>query len=167
MLKKLLVLSLVLGLAGVANASYSLTLNGSTAPDEVTIAPCDYVVIDVSESASGTGFTLYLELLGSDYGEWAGGMTVHDIAGTLASYDEDFGYVDTWRLISGGTAGYEAGTHFEISFHCKAEGDVTINLYDENWTYPVIDAITIHQVIPEPMTIALLGLGGLFLRRRK
>lgn len=167
MLKKLLVLSLVLGLAGVANATFSLTLNGSTAPDEYTMAPCDYIVIDVSTSAAGASDTHYLELLGSDYGEWVGGMTIYPAAGGLAQADEDFGYVDTWKLQSGGATGYLAGTHFEISFHCKAEGDVTINLYDVNWTYPVVDAITIHQVIPEPMTIALLGLGGLFLRRRK
>jgi hypothetical protein len=40
-----------------------------------------------------------------------------------------------------------------------------IMLLDENGA--MIDTILIHQIIPEPMTIALLGLGGLLLRRRK
>ena len=169
MLKKLLVLSLVLGLAGVANATFSLTLGGSTAPDEYTMTVCDSVVIDVSSSTAGISDTTFLELLGSDYGEWAGSMTIFPAAGSMSGADPDWlGYVDTWKLQSSDPVSYLAGTHFAILFHCKAPGDVTINLYDENWTYPTIDSITIHQIaIPEPMTVALLGLGGLFLRRRK
>jgi hypothetical protein len=61
----------------------------------------------------------------------------------------------------------------EIDFHCEAMGDVTLTLvgiYDpgtgEAPTLTVMDTQIIHQ-IPEPMTLALLGLGGLFLRRRK
>ncbi len=38
--------------------------------------------------------------------------------------------------------------------------------YDTNFSAIAVDSLAIH-VIPEPMTIALLGLGGLFLRRRK
>jgi len=51
-----------------------------------------------------------------------------------------------------------------ISFHCEGLGDVTLTLMDA--AGGVLDTQVIHQ-IPEPITFALLGLGGLFLRRRK
>lgn len=54
----------------------------------------------------------------------------------------------------------------EKLFYCTGTEDVTLTLIrfdDESWA--VYDQLIIHQ--PEPMTIALLGLGGLFLRRRK
>jgi hypothetical protein len=75
---------------------------------------------------------------------------------------------------------------WNIEFHCTGKGEVLIDLtlnglsqyaeYEKttsggNWVWVDMTAddlggLTIHQV-PEPMTIALLGLGGLFLRRRK
>jgi hypothetical protein len=51
--------------------------------------------------------------------------------------------------------------------HCDFGGDALVYLLngDDN---VILDSITIHQTgVPEPMTIALLGIGGLFLRRRK
>lgn len=51
-----------------------------------------------------------------------------------------------------------------VKFHCEAIGDVTLTLMDLDLN--VLDTQVIHQ-IPEPMTMVLLGLGGLFLRRRK
>jgi hypothetical protein len=58
----------------------------------------------------------------------------------------------------------------EYMFHCdSAPGDVTIKLYvlDASWTTITLrDSAVIHQV-PEPITLTLLGLGGLFLRRRR
>lgn len=57
----------------------------------------------------------------------------------------------------------------QIVFHCDAPGDVTIKLYTLNATLTTItlrDSVAVHQT-PEPMTLGLLGLGGLFLRRRK
>jgi hypothetical protein len=50
-----------------------------------------------------------------------------------------------------------------------ANGDVlTIDVEDYNNQYNVVGSTTLDVVspIPEPMTLALLGLGGLFLRRR-
>ena len=76
----------------------------------------------------------------------------------------------------------------QIIFHCEEDTDVMIDLvavsdlmywqYDETGTKlpdygiihasgSIIDTIHVTQIIPEPMTIVLLGLGGLFLRRRK
>lgn len=65
-----------------------------------------------------------------------------------------------------------------IILHCLGVGDVTLQLVsitqlvDEEsgaWGTPEItvwDTQVIHQ-IPEPMTMALLGLGGLFIRRNR
>jgi len=65
-----------------------------------------------------------------------------------------------------------------VVFHCDAVGDVLISLvniaqqFNEDtggFDPPVItvfDTQVIHQV-PEPMTMVLLGLGGLFLRRNR
>jgi hypothetical protein len=75
---------------------------------------------------------------------------------------------------------------WDLLIHCEGAGDVLIDLsinglteYGEfstpsgalygDWiaaTDADLGDLMIHQV-PEPMTIALLGLGGLFLRRRK
>jgi hypothetical protein len=49
----------------------------------------------------------------------------------------------------------------KVMFHCDGEGDVTLYLDDNNGE--VLDSQVIHQ-IPEPMTIALLGIGGLAMR---
>jgi hypothetical protein len=56
----------------------------------------------------------------------------------------------------------------EKEFHCESDqGDVTIYLLNaDTGQYEVLDTLVIHQ-IPEPMTVALLGLGGLFLLRRR
>ncbi len=52
-----------------------------------------------------------------------------------------------------------------IELHCEGLGDVTL-LFGNTPGGSEFDTQVIHQ-IPEPMTIVLLGLGGLFLRRRR
>jgi hypothetical protein len=51
-----------------------------------------------------------------------------------------------------------------IIFHCLDDQEVTLTLL--SGLDVVLDTQIIHQT-PEPVSIALLGLGGLFLRRRK
>lgn len=64
---------------------------------------------------------------------------------------------------------YAAGLYmYNILYSPQSVGDVTVSFWHTTQvdTYGVIDSIVIHQ-IPEPTTIALLGLGVLLLRRRK
>ncbi len=44
-------------------------------------------------------------------------------------------------------------------------GNINVGL--SNWTFPTSLGGATLNIVPEPMTIALLGLGGLFLRKRK
>jgi hypothetical protein len=177
-MKKLLVLMMVLGLATSAQAAISLSLNGNPAPAELTLNISDVVTIDV-ESDDDSTYGAYLEMQDSENlglagivatrGEWYSDMTIYTEAGSDAYASPDpYGYLGTWELSASGTPTgtlTSPGTHFAIDFHCKGEGDVTIALYDLSWLVP-LQTLVIHQV-PEPMTIGLLGLGGLLLRRRK
>lgn len=91
--------------------------------------------------------------------------------GTLAlaaRYEEDdwgFGY----EIQANSATSVPGGLQFEFLYHCCGPESeyVTITLWEApNYTTPA-DTIVIHQYIPEPMTVALLGLGGLFLLRRR
>jgi hypothetical protein len=165
-MKKLLVLMMVLGLVSSAYALPSLSVNGDPAPDEITLTVSSVVTIDV-ESDTTNGYTVYLEMWPENtYGEWYSDVTVTADAGSLAAVHTT-SYVGTYQLTAAGVTDYFPGVHFLIDFHCLAVGDVGITLYASDYS-TVIDSMTIHQTeVPEPITIGLLGLGGLFLRRRK
>ena len=59
------------------------------------------------------------------------------------------------------------GDWFIYDFHCEGEGDVDIVYYQTGMGMTTMELVQTITQVPEPMTIALLGLGGLFLRRRK
>ena len=92
----------------------------------------------------------------------SGGVLITDVSGSLGLYD----YV-----------GIDAGNLWWFEFHVpelEYSEIISIDLTDlviqnkflGGLTYTCGGALEIH-VVPEPMTIALLGIGGLFLRRRK
>ena len=164
-MKKLLVLMLVLSLVSAANAAISLSVNGEVAPPEITIAPSDIIVIDIqSDGTTSYPFWLYAyDGPGTLSNPRAAQGDLTELVRTL-SYT---GYTCYDIFVGDSAGGLVPGAGFLFDFHCDGPGDVLITLNDYN-TYEVIDSLTIHQVdIPEPMTLSLLGLGGLFLRRRK
>lgn len=167
-MKKFLVLILVLGVASAANATLSLSLDGGPAPDEITIASSDTVTIDVHTDV-GVNSLSYLDIGYISEGTYSLsnprlGPAAGDFPGSFSGYVpgdyDEFEITSAWLPAST----KQAGDIFLVDLHCEGEGDVVVALYDSQGA--MIDFMTIHQV-PEPMTIALLGLGGLLLRRRK
>jgi hypothetical protein len=163
------------------------SLNGSpiTPVKEITILPTDYIDMDITFDAPNTE---YLFSIGIVFNVVGPGTL--DLASTVrhADYDstlERKGTNPPWIVEAGSWLGPE-GTHpaivlavRNILLHCDARGLVTITLsdYSKNPTdvtdgewnsvpFQYGSGVIIHQ-IPEPMTLTLLGLGSLFLARRK
>jgi hypothetical protein len=179
MMKKLLVLLTVLAFAGTANATFTLVapgelMNGETAAIGVDVvgeqaALAQGLVITgsgiVSVDSSGVGIAslgigeFVADLAGDpDLEAYLGSLGISDIVSAMYYEAIDLSVppmsIPDGALISGAsvTAIADAGT-------------ATAYLVD--MSAGSIMAQQDINVVPEPMTIALLGLGGLFLRRRK
>ncbi|MBN1765957.1 MAG: PEP-CTERM sorting domain-containing protein [Sedimentisphaerales bacterium] len=168
-MKKLLAILLVLGMASMASAALSLSsssvdiLAGGTA----TV----YVVSDAADVWEG--------YIGGSSAVDGGGATAFTVTALAPAGPDGYATADPY-----GYAGYYAvgaldfnpedtitvtsGNQFQID---ASDADLTsgssydINVYADDWA-TVIDTVTIN-IIPEPMTLSLLGLGGLLLRRRR
>jgi hypothetical protein len=188
-MKKLLVLMLVLGLTSIAGASNTdkivqLSVNGEVADEyfrDNPLGPSDEVTLDVilANGVAMDAMELDLEIIG---------------AATISLPDPATGIIvggfESWSLIVDGITdkgiGVMAGVTFgsvdgkivdNITLHCEGMGNVTVQLTSAGSNHIVapemmdltaadLGSIIIHQ-IPEPMTITLLGLGGLALLRRR
>ena len=186
-MKKLLIFMLVLGMASLVNAlptSLQISVDGVEEPidSDIWLLPTETIELDIwttAEIYSEGGLEGYFVIaVDSGYGSLSGGLlaapwteTSNSMygAGSGNSYltppeQGILGAIGT--LLSEGNG--MTGTIFDsIIFHCEAPGDAYVNLYWTDFsTLGLLDTVIIHQ-IPEPMTVLLLGLGGLFLRRRK
>jgi len=176
-MKKLLVLLMVLGLVSSAQASLSLSLSATTVAVNGTVTAG---VVSTDDSAWIGDFVLSEDLSGwttSPVADYVSPVTWSFIktAGTGSAGDSGSatvfpGYANVWTLGAGGiTVLPSAGTQFSISIKGTQAGTIYISLQQDADPYPEISTngpLTL-TVTPEPMTLALLGLGGLFLRRRK
>ena len=183
-MKNFVVLMLVLGVASLASATLQISVGGVQEPidSEITILPSDHLVLDIWTDAAipaDWGGTTVVMLVDPA----AGSLTVTGTSYENVSGDAGMGPLNPgasmwginppedgiWAGMSVTGLGFAAGTTLYdfIDFHCEAPGETVISLYEYDYvTAVLVDQVTIHQA-PEPMTMALLGLGGLFLRRRK
>ena len=178
-MRKLLILTVVLGMASMANAGLSLVVGGVESGATITIADTDTIWIGVYDDTGGAQYGAGVIIaedggVAEAGGSWTGGNNYYVPPATPGGYSVPVGYSptygDIWYLIdqAATTVMPGIGLQADYEFHCDILGDsVTILLTDPLLGNGAIyDTLTIHQ-IPEPITMALLGLGGLFLRRRK
>ena len=181
-MKKILVLTLVLGMAAMANATLTMT----TTYDGSDLAPGDTFTIDINEDAMMfpiVSETLAVIVSDTTLADVYGGtaMEAANAADKILIWDdmsspgwaEDAGVAMNIGILGGVYPAPPYVVFDNIMFECLGDGDVMLMFVtgvlgptDEYIVGQVLAEVMVSQ-IPEPMTLALLGLGGLFLRRRK
>jgi hypothetical protein len=168
-MKKLLILMLVLGMVSTASAAFdygNLTVGGAT-----SVVKGSTAVITVSASVTDP-WTAFV-----DDSTWASGGAVTAVTATAKAGQQagvtlqTNGYAYRFQTVDNTPAdlpNVETGLQWNITID-DGGLDITdtfvVYFYEDDYT-TTWDSVTVH-VTPEPMTIALFGLGGLFLRRRK
>ena len=168
-MKKMLILMLVLGFASTASALVvELGAGGTTNGAGVDMTTA-LTTLEVVSDTAATPYVRYL-ISWDDSALDITGVSVLTAAGSDA-FVTDFGAgmgagTRTWEIQAMDSSppldSILAGIQFNVGVSIGALGG-QMELLDESMA-TTLDTIT---VVPEPMTIALLGLGGLFLRRRK
>ncbi len=182
-MKKLLSLVLVLGMASIASAGLSIA-----GYDGSKVKPSDQVALSIvgdGQIAEAINVFLLVEFEGRINGGavvWAPADPAVSSYRDKESLDAEFGMdsVEMFNnylgktsitdlasvVIASTTAPHPALNGLIVDgiiFHLEGPGDAIVTLCDASFS--AMDTITIHQ-IPEPASMLLLGLGGLFLRRQ-
>ena len=180
-MKKVLILMLVLGMFTAANAAFIEFRNVAGTATITTIGTGQAFSVVIGGTVAGDlGDTLRLydsfeSFGGTDYFDFDGvgqqsAVTANmGDAVTLGSYSVTF---DGYESINDdpfgpGTLPNPSDGDWFIALATAGTnlGTATAGLINSGYTaFLITDTLSI---VPEPMTIALLGLGGLFLRRRK
>ena len=166
-MKKLLVLTLVLGIASLASAT--LTLSG---PLSVNVGETISITIteDDTDASAATKYLVISDTTKADF-------DVPSLGGVDYPYPlTEFGSVHienagaefasfSWTPTA---TGGNVGGSFVFQITGAAAGAISLSGIDAQTGATVVDPISISITeIPEPATMAILGLGALLLRRKK
>ena len=161
-MKKILVLMLVLGMTSMASAALTFSV------DTVTILTGATTVVGIESDVAGFAWTGYVGYAPGN--AELTGMVATAAAGPDATVTNDpFGYAGYYKIEAldyTPPSDILAGVQFNGTITGHTEGTYNVYLMSP-WSAPGLQDTLLVNVIPEPMTLGLLGLGGLFLRRRK
>jgi hypothetical protein len=168
MMKRLTMLFLILFSASAANAVY-LEIDGQQTDNIEVPQAATSVITIVSEDASNWLGYLIIEDGGTGT---LSNPTIFPSAGNMASANlySQAGWGSGYELIASaipiGVPVVSPGTQFTIDYSGGIIGrTATIILYRDPQYLSPADSITV-SIVPEPLSIALLGLGSLFILRR-
>jgi hypothetical protein len=176
-MKKLLVLALVLSMATLASASLSIVgipAGPITVGDTFTMSIVSSAPIAFGDGTDWAGWGLVTEtaLAGIAGGvstvPTEPGFVIYDGVLAGAGFTPPVGTEGVSGALSVTGAAVPAGTIFDsITFTAQNAGTAHLTLVG-TMDYDVLTTLATGSIVitPEPVTMALLGLGGLFLRRR-
>jgi len=186
-MNKLLSILMVLVLASIASAVASPVWFDVHPDDKDGIyEPSDWITIVVVTDAQVIGLDLAAIEDGDAGGTANNPLTLNTHFGSLNDPGQlvnSGGILIKWVAGNSGAGDYATDILYEFEYHIPDDaqasdyiliGDETggnywltwIDFYDGSYYEGDLDPVEIH-VTPEPTTIALLGLGGLFLARRR
>ena len=163
-MKKLLVYMLVLGIASSANAAIEL--------DGPTVMPLGDTVSIGINNTDGGDYLAYMNVSRLSEGGFSmSNPQLTALAGDISKIGAPYEYADGKEIevtLAQSEGASTPGVQFTWDLTClSVTADVWVELWDAADLSAPVDTLTIYQ-IPEPMTLALLSLGGLLaLRRRK
>lgn len=160
-MKKLLVLSLVLGFASLASAGLVYSVNGETFVEGMTVA--GPVTLSAVMGESGKAYTLQVTV----DGDLTLDTSATEFPGNGSTWMFGNKFVD--GTVTETAARLTGGAFMDVAAGTEAFSGLVVN--GTSGTITLEDAITgvvsTITVVPEPATMALLGLGALVLRRKK
>ena len=165
-MKKLMVLILVLALTSAANAVL-IQVDGQVG-DTFDVQGGATISIVSEDSLNWLGYLIIEDGSGGVLTIPVGTALAGDPALAGATPYTEAGWGSGYEITVAGSASFPVGvgTQFTFDFTGLVGDTATISLFlDPEFTVPVASVSV--NIVPEPTTILLLGLGGLFLRRRR
>ena len=167
-MKKVLIFTFLFGVVSLTPAALQISVNGNFAPvdSEILAIPSEILNLDIHGDVL-TGQAVYWLMMVDE--TW--GTLFYDYGGIGPFYYYPPSYPG-YSWVGGVTdIGPLSGLLIDgIEYHAECAGDAVVNLYNspDAVTWTLEDQMIIHQGdVPEPVTIALLGLGGLLVSRRR